>query len=88
MKKQKFRLKAYDVDVLQWMDNLDDILELCHPIGTCSELEQPFLAGQLFIELEGVNNLIAQPTDWIIRGPGLKLTICKDEVFESVYEKA
>lgn len=87
MKKQKFRLRAYEVEALQWKDNLTEIVELCHP-SPASELEQPYLQGQIYIEQGLGNNLIAQPTDWIIKGPGLKLTVCKDEVFESVYEKS
>lgn len=81
---KKYRKKPVVIEAIRWTgDNFDELMSLV------TELEEPFresIDGKLKVfTMEGV--MIANPSDWIIKGIKGEFYPCKPDIFKDTYEE-
>ena len=81
----KFRKKPVVIDAIQWNGKWNDIKELFPIENASSPTNINYELGQVTIHtLEG--DMVANLTDWIIKGVNGECYPCKNEIFLKTYE--
>ena len=79
----KFRKKPVIIEAIQYLGDVESIREI---LNFTNYEATPKLDDKLYVyTLEG--EMVADPTDWIIKGIAGEFYPCKNSIFEKTYEE-